>query len=148
MPTATPPGTGRPLASTTFSNRKPLRSASGRPRNCQRTSGISSVSLLITREMRRSLPLASRLARWVRRSWRLAAPPVPCIESSSRRRFVILQNRLRFLIVRVQGGRGTLHEQRSKGGGSGHLKERETIVGPHSIPLSFVEPSGADACRQ
>ncbi len=49
----------RPLLSTTFSNRKALRAVSGNPRNCKRTSGCSSVSLLIGLVTRISLPARS-----------------------------------------------------------------------------------------
>src|SRR5262249_45759229 len=49
----------RPRASTTFSNRNALRWLSGRPRNCRRTSGCSSVSLLIGTVTRTSLPARS-----------------------------------------------------------------------------------------
>src|SRR4051812_6715896 len=58
----------RPFESTTFSKRNALRSASLSPRNCQRTSGCSSVSLLISRRTRTSLPLASSAAINSRRS--------------------------------------------------------------------------------
>src|SRR5438477_11948175 len=50
----------RPRESTTFSNRKAWRWRSGRPRNCSRTSGCSSVSLLIGIVTRTSLPARSR----------------------------------------------------------------------------------------
>src|SRR5438445_9996199 len=50
----------RPRASTTFSNRKALRARSGSPRNCSRTNGCSSVSLLIGVVTRTSLPACSR----------------------------------------------------------------------------------------
>src|SRR5215467_65352 len=49
----------RPCASVTFSNRKALRWLSGNPRNCSRTSGCSSVSLLIGTVTRTSLPACS-----------------------------------------------------------------------------------------
>src|SRR5215510_2581798 len=49
----------RPCASVTFSNRKALRWLSGKPRNCSRTSGCSSVSLLIGTVTRTSLPACS-----------------------------------------------------------------------------------------
>src|SRR5262249_39071455 len=49
----------RPFASVTFSNRNALRWDSGSPRNCRRTSGCSSVSLLIGTVTRTSLPAFS-----------------------------------------------------------------------------------------
>src|SRR5262249_13996436 len=62
-PASAPTSTGmsylRPFASTTFSNRNALRWLSGRPRNCRRTSGCSSVSLLIGTVTRTSLPARS-----------------------------------------------------------------------------------------
>src|SRR5262245_28671902 len=71
MLTATPPLRLSPRALVTFSNRNPVRCSSDSPRNCQRTSGISSVSLLIGMVTRVSLPRRCRLARCVRRSCRL-----------------------------------------------------------------------------
>ena len=58
LPARAPTTTGisyfRPLASVTFSNNHALRSSSDKPRYCQRTSGCSSVSLLMTLVMRRN----------------------------------------------------------------------------------------------
>ena len=45
-----------------------LRSRSSKPRNCQRTKGISSVSLLISRWMRSNLPRSSSAFRCARKS--------------------------------------------------------------------------------
>src|SRR4051812_22413576 len=63
-PASAPTSTGMsylcPRLSTTFSNRNALRWLSGNPRNCSRTSGCSSVSLLIGVVTRRSLPARSR----------------------------------------------------------------------------------------
>src|SRR3954468_16550477 len=71
MPTATPPFRLSPRALVTFSNRKPVRCSSFNPRNCHRTSGISSVSLLIGMVTRRSSFCWSSFCRCVRRSCRL-----------------------------------------------------------------------------
>src|SRR3954452_5787201 len=63
-PASAPTSTGMsylcPRPSTTFSNRNALRWLSGNPRNCSRTSGCSSVSLLIGVVTRTSLPARSR----------------------------------------------------------------------------------------
>src|SRR5882757_6711163 len=63
-PASPPTSTGmsylRPRESITFSNRKALRWLSGSPRNCSRTSGCNSVSLLIGMVTRMSLPACSR----------------------------------------------------------------------------------------
>src|SRR3954471_9562899 len=68
-PASAPTSTGmsylRPRASTTFSNRNALRWLSGSPRNCSRTSGCSSVSLLIGVVTRTSLPACSRPATYL-----------------------------------------------------------------------------------
>src|SRR3954452_4937214 len=70
----------RPRLSTTFSNRKARRWFSGSPRNCKRTSGCSSVSLLIGAVTRTSLPALSRPSTYlpsvgqyeaIKFSWRL-----------------------------------------------------------------------------
>src|SRR5229473_6281998 len=54
----------RPLLSVTLVNRKALRSFSAMPpRNCQRTSGCISVSLLIARSTRMRSPAASSFFR-------------------------------------------------------------------------------------
>src|SRR5580700_10237491 len=63
----------RPLASVTLVNTKARRFSSGTPpTNCQRTSGCSSVSLLIGVSMRVTRPAASRSARW---SWKSSRGP-------------------------------------------------------------------------
>ena len=51
----------RPATLATFSNRNARRSFSARPRNCQRTSGWSSVSRQTSRSMRKSLPRLSNV---------------------------------------------------------------------------------------
>src|SRR6476661_4730712 len=79
MPTATPPLRLSPRALVTFSNRKPVRCSSFSPRNCQRTSGINSVSLLIGIVTRRSSFRWSSSRRCVRRSCRLV---LVCVRSS------------------------------------------------------------------
>src|SRR5215831_3675888 len=59
----------RPLESVTWVKRNARRSGSGiPPRNCQRTSGCSSVSLFMGRSTRSSSPCASNLSRWVWKS--------------------------------------------------------------------------------
>src|SRR3954467_12336720 len=63
-PASAPTNTGMsylcPRLSITFSNKNALRWFSGSPRNCKRTSGCSSVSLLIGVVTRTSLPALSR----------------------------------------------------------------------------------------
>src|SRR3954468_17650845 len=68
----------RPLLSVTLVNRNALRSFSAMPpRNCQRTSGCISVSLLIDRSTRTSKPAASSVFRCSCRSaYRLSAMSV------------------------------------------------------------------------
>src|SRR5262245_35837897 len=63
-PTTTGISNLRPSAPTTLVNRKARRLSSGRPpANCQRTSGCSSVSLLIGRSTRTTRPCASSVAK-------------------------------------------------------------------------------------
>src|SRR5580693_2323849 len=64
----------RPLTSVTLVKTKARRLSSGTPpTNCQRTSGCSSVSLLIGVSMRVTRPAASRSARW---SWKSRRGPL------------------------------------------------------------------------
>jgi hypothetical protein len=63
MPTATDVSKRLPRESVRFSNNQPVRCAASGPRNCQRTRGITSVSLLVTRVTRRSRPRRSSSTR-------------------------------------------------------------------------------------
>src|SRR5688500_5003238 len=109
MLTATLPLRLSPRALVTFSNRKPLRWSCCRPRNCQRTSGISSVSLLIGTVMRVSLSRFWRFSKCVRRSCRFglvctlaSIDRYPCLFGSLAQRWQCFQ----FLFVGFRHARG------------------------------------------